>query len=175
MESGGPILDPYHTLSIQIWPKWFEKWKVKSGFWLNKSIFTLSSSILGLRWAYIGGQLILCLGMAALSATSNLYVAFVGAVTMGIAYVTTFTMPYILITEYHADIGVCSCYILLLTASAMCDCVDCVTLTFMFTAWEGSAASWKKEEPWHRYWCGGGQQHAISQPDLTVCSAGNVD
>lgn len=74
---------------------------------ISCSIYSLSYKSLlnrfNIKAIYILGQLTYSLGMLVLALTKNKYIAIIVSPTAGIMYSTLFTIPYILISNYHSD------------------------------------------------------------------------
>jgi hypothetical protein len=62
---------------------------------------TLFSSFEGTRVVYVFGPIVSIIGTVIVAAARNVPVVLVFSPTMGITYATLFTMPYIVITQYH--------------------------------------------------------------------------
>ncbi|XP_062579204.1 membrane-associated transporter protein-like [Saccostrea cucullata] len=55
----------------------------------------------GAKCVYIGGQLVYCIGMIIMAATQSRVTVILFSPTAGIMYATLFTMPYMLVANYH--------------------------------------------------------------------------
>ncbi|XP_061168874.1 proton-associated sugar transporter A-like [Saccostrea echinata] len=55
----------------------------------------------GAKWVYIGGQFVYCVGMIIMAATQSRVTVILLSPTAGIMYATLFTMPYMLVANYH--------------------------------------------------------------------------
>jgi solute carrier family 45 protein 1/2/4 len=83
------------------------------------AIFTISCSLystviekliykLRARTVYVGGLLVYALGMAVLVTFKAKWLALVCCITTGICYATLYTMPFLLVAQYHAK-SIVSC------------------------------------------------------------------
>jgi len=52
---------------------------------------------------YIGGQLVYTVGMIIMACTRNRITAIILSPSAGIMYATLFTMPYLLLANYHTN------------------------------------------------------------------------
>ncbi|XP_072163593.1 membrane-associated transporter protein-like [Diadema setosum] len=67
------------------------------------SLFTETLiSKLGAKTVYVGNQVIYCVSMALLAAIRTPWAAFLFSATAGIEYSTLFTLPFILLANYHS-------------------------------------------------------------------------